>query len=565
MLNSILIQNIVLIDRLEIKLANSFCQNFCVLTGETGSGKSILLDALGLAIGYRSNSRLLKNGASQGLVVAEFDIKNNPACLEILQENGLENTENPHILILRRILTESGSKAFVNDISVGVNLLCKIGATLIEILGQHEQNNLLESSYHRTILDQYADNKNLLLQVNFVFDQLDSVKKQLQGLSDKKDQNEREQDYLRHIVGELQEANIEIGEEENLSAKRNLILNQEKINNLINEVSSDVNDADSKIFSANKLLIRNQNLGNFLDAKENKSENKLETLVTILDEISSQTDQAKSIIDSILSSLGSRNFNLEEIEERLFLIRSLARKFNTNIDDLPAFLEGAKEKLKIVENFTILAGDLEQQKNICEKEYFKKASDLSKIRQQAALKLKEKVEKELAFLKMSAVKFAIKIDNLSPEIYGRHGIDSIKFAAATNASSNVDDISKIASGGELSRFMLALKVALSEIKSTPILIFDEIDSGIGGAVANAVGERLKLLSKNLQILVVTHHPQIAAKADYHLRVEKTTKQNITRTEIVALDLQLREVEIARMLAADKITDEALAAARKLME
>ena len=557
MLNSILIQNIVLIDRLEIKLAN----NFCILTGETGSGKSILLDALGLAIGYRSSSRLLRKDASQGLVVAEFDIDNNSACQKILAENGLLNPENSNLLILRRTLSESGSKAFVNDISVGVNLLNQIGTTLIEIHGQHEQSNLLEPSFHRVILDQYADNKILLLEVNQIFDTLENVKKQLQKLNDEKEKNERERDYLEHIIKELEAAKIETNEEEILTNKRNFILNSEKISNLMSEVLSEINDVDSKIFSVNKLLIRNQNLSNFLDDKENK----LENLISILDAASNQTEQAKSIVNDVISSLGGQDLNLEEIEERLFLIRNLARKFNIPIDDLPNFLIEIKAKLSVVENFKIAAEDLKKQQDILEKEYFNKASELSKIRQKAGLKLTTKVENELAFLKMSAVKFAVKIENLNPENYSRNGIDNIKFAASTNASSNLDDISKIASGGELSRFMLALKVALLEIKSTPILIFDEIDSGIGGSVANAVGERLRLLSKNLQILVVTHHPQIAAKADYHLQVQKNTTKNITKTEIKVLDLTARQQEVARMLSAENVTDEALAAARKLME
>ena len=557
MLNSILIQNIVLIDRLEIKLAN----NFCILTGETGSGKSILLDALGLAIGYRSSSRLLRKDASQGLVVAEFDIDNNSACQKILAENGLLNPDNSNLLILRRTLSESGSKAFVNDISVGVNLLNQIGTTLIEIHGQHEQSNLLEPSFHRVILDQYADNKILLLEVNQIFDTLENVKKQLQKLNDEKEKNERERDYLEHIIKELEAAKIETNEEEILTNKRNFILNSEKISNLMSEVLSEINDVDSKIFSVNKLLIRNQNLSNFLDDKENK----LENLISILDAASNQTEQAKSMVNDVISSLGGQDLNLEEIEERLFLIRNLARKFNIPIDDLPNFLIEIKAKLSVVENFKIAAEDLKKQQDILEKEYFNKASELSKIRQKAGLKLTTKVENELAFLKMSAVKFAVKIENLNPENYSRNGIDNIKFAASTNASSNLDDISKIASGGELSRFMLALKVALLEIKSTPILIFDEIDSGIGGSVANAVGERLRLLSKNLQILVVTHHPQIAAKADYHLQVQKNTTKNITKTEIKVLDLTARQQEVARMLSAENVTDEALAAARKLME
>jgi len=561
-LNSILIHNIVLIDRLEIKLEDPSSQNnFFVLTGETGSGKSILLDALGLAIGYRSSSRLLRKDTKQGLVVAQFNINNNKNCQKILAENGLENPENSNLLILRRTLSESGSKAFVNDIAVGVNLLNQIGTTLIEIHGQHEQSNLLEPSFHRLTLDLYANNQNLLLEINGIFDEIENIKGQLQKLNDAKEQNERERDYLEHIIKELQSAQIESGEEEILIQRRNLILNGEKISNLMNEVVGEINDADSKIFLANKSLIRNQNLGNFLNEKENK----LVTLTNILDTIANHTEQAKSIINEIISNIGGQDFNLEETEERLFLIRNLARKFNKPIDDLPNFLEDIKKKLLVVENFNIISEDLGKKKNILEQEYFIKATKLSKIRQEAGLKLTAKVENELSFLKMSAVKFAVKIEQMAKENYSRNGIDSIKFSAATNASSHLDDISKIASGGELSRFMLALKVALLEIKSTPILIFDEIDSGIGGAVANAVGERLKLLSKDSQIMVVTHHPQIAAKANHHLRVEKHTQNNITTTEIKILDLKAKEREVARMLSAADITEEALAAARKLME
>lgn len=556
MLNSITIQNIVLIDRLKIELA----KNFCVLTGETGSGKSILLDALGLAIGYRSNSRLLRKGTDQGIVVAEFNIANNPFAKEILSENGLLNSDDPDNLVLRRILTESGSKAFVNDIAVGVNLLSKIGESLIEIHGQHEQNKLLTSSFHRTILDEYANHKSLVLEVAEAFEKLDKIKKDLQKLYDEKDQNEREKDYLEHIIKELQSAKIEVGEEEILTEKRNLILNGEKITSLLTEVSSDLAEVDSKIFSSNKSLIRNQNLGSLVKSDDNK----LEKLINILDEISAKNDEARSIVDSVLSSLDAGELSLEEIEERLFLIKNLSRKFNLQSDELPEFLEKTINKLNIVANFSVLTKDLEKQKEKLEKEYLSKAEELSKSRQKAALSLTRKVEDELSFLKMSGVKFAVKIEKLAPENYSKNGIDSVHFAAATNASSNLDDIAKIASGGELSRFMLALKVALLEIKSTPILIFDEIDSGIGGAVANAVGSRLKLLSKNAQILVVTHHPQIAGKADYHLRVEKITKNNETKTHIEILDNAAKEKEVARMLSGETITDEALAAAKQLM-
>ena len=568
MIVSILIRNIVLIDSLEIELKNncdiknSSNKNFLVLTGETGSGKSILLDALGLAIGYRSSNRLLKKDAKEGLVVAEFDISSNQNCQSLLQENGLINSENPHSLILRRILLESSSKAFVNDVAVGVGLLAKIGQSLIEIHGQNEQSNLLDPSFHKIILDNYANNKSLLDQISDCFDALDEVTKKLKKLSEEKDQNEREKDYLTHIVKELEQAQIIVGEEEVLVEKRNLILNQEKINNLMNEVLMQINEAETKTNSALKLLTRNYNLTNLLiDGKENK----LEKLVEVLDEVSIRNDRAKSIIDTVFDGLSKKDFSLEEIEERLFLIRSLSRKFNVAIDDLSQFLSDAKQKLQVVESFNAISFDLEKQKSDLKKEYIIKATNLSEIRRSAALSLTKKVEQELSFLKMSSVKFMVKIERVEEQSYSRDGFDKIRFAAATNANSNVDDINKIASGGELSRFMLALKVALLGIKSVPILIFDEIDSGIGGAVANAVGDRLKFLSKTFQILVVTHHPQIAAKAGCHLKVQKITKQNITKTTISILDLSSREQEIARMLSAEEITPESLAAAKKLME
>jgi DNA repair protein RecN (Recombination protein N) len=560
-LKEISIHNIVLIDQLKIDfLSEENVGKFCVLTGETGSGKSILLDALGLAIGYRSSNRLLRKGCEKGKVVAQFNIENNAFCQEVLAINDLENEENPNSLILRRVLLEGSSKAFVNDVPVGVNLLHKIGASLIEIHGQNEQSNLLDRSFHRIVLDSYTNQNEILLQVKGLFEELEKVKKELQKLNDEKEKNEREKDYLQHIIKELETANVEVGEEEIWVNKRNKILNSEKISAIINEVSSDVSEVDSKVFRASKALIRNQNLGNFLKDEENK----LEKLIAIFDQISIQNEEAKSLINEIGDEIGTGEDDLDEIEERLFLIRSLGRKFNCGIDELPEFLQKAEEKLQIVENFTILAGDLEVEKTQLEEKYFTKAQKLRKYRIAAGERLTQKVENELKFLKMSAVRFAVQINQLSPENYNQNGIDEIKFAAATNASSNLDDISKIASGGELSRFMLALKVALLEVKSPPILIFDEIDSGIGGAVANAVGDRLKLLSKNSQILVVTHHPQIAAKSDFHLRVEKNTVENVTKTKIEILGLDEKKREVARMLSGEEISDEALAAAEKLM-
>ena len=560
MLNSILSQNIVLIEKLKIEMDSGLC----ILSGETGSGKSILLDSLNLAIGQRASSRLLRQGAAQGLVVAEFNIKNNLTCQKILEENGFLNEENKESLFLKRVLYDNGtSKCFINDIPTSLNLLSQVGDCLLEIHGQHEQKGLLNPSYHKIILDEFAKNELLLEQVKKAFDNWNSIEKKIIEINAAKEQNEREKDYLIHVVKELELANIEIGEEEKLTKERNFMLNQEKIFNLTQELNAEISDAANKFNSAQKLLIRNQNLWQNLK-NLTSDENKLEKLSEIIDQISVKSDEARDIIDEISNALEQGDMSLEEVEERLFLIRGFSRKFNTAIDNLPKFLEETKEKLKIVENFEEMAGNLEEQRITTKKSYLEKAHELSKIRHEYGIKLSQSVKKELAYLKMENVQFEVKITELSEENYSREGIDTVRFSAATNKNSILDDISKIASGGELSRFMLALKVSLSEVKSVPILIFDEIDTGIGGAVAAAVGERLKLLSKKLQIMVVTHQPQIAAKADYHLQVRKENHGEVTNTLVEVLDQNRREIEVARMLSGDKISDEAIAAAKKLM-
>jgi DNA repair protein RecN (Recombination protein N) len=557
-LTNITIQNIVLIE----KLAIDFASGLCVLSGETGSGKSILLDSLGLATGERSNSRLLRKDCKQGVVVAGFDISNNEICQEILAQNGLEDSENKNTLTLKRILQDnSTSKSFVNDIPTSLNLLTQIGNSLIEIHGQSEQRWLLNNSYHRQILDQFARHDKLVKSVSQKYQKWHEVESKIKELNSQKDKNEREIDYLSHITQELEAANIEEGEEDALIQKRNFLSSKEKISNLMLETQKDVNDADSKLSFTQKNLINNKDLSD--DLGEDSSSN-FSNIIDILDEISNKNDLINGLIDEISQNIGSSDETLEEIEERLFLIRNLSRKFNKTIDELPEFLEKSKEELNVIVNYQAISGDLENQKTELKKEYLQDALKLSKSRKAASLQLSKKVEAELLYLKMGNVKFLAQIDDLEESNYSLNGVDSIKFLAAINQNSHFDQISKVASGGELSRFMLALKVALLEVKSVPILIFDEIDSGIGGAVANAVGERLKLLAQKLQIIVVTHHAQVASKSNHHLHVRKEDLGDKTNTIIKILDDSDKENEIARMLSGEDISPEARAAARKLM-
>lgn len=558
MLLDINIQNIVLINNLSI----DFKSGLCVLSGETGSGKSIILDALGLAIGNRSNARLLRFGSKQGCVIARFDISKNKIGQDILIENALLDQENQDIVILKRVLlNNSTSKCFINDIPVSLNLLKKLGDSLIEIHGQNEQKGLLDSSYHCQILDQFAKNQDLLKNLNQKYSELQNIEQKLEELNQTKDRNEREIDYLNHIIKELEAADINIGEEEDLIKRRNFLSSREKIINLISQTQKEVNDSDSSLIFTQKNLINNQSLTENLDSDIAHNINKV---IELLDALCAKNDQIKSLIDDIAYSLNDQDSNIEEVEERLFLIRNLSRKFDKTSDDLPNFLIKSQEELNLIQNSQTIFANLENDRLKLQKEYQDIANKISESRKNAALELSKRVESELSYLKMSNVRFLAKVTNKGQDFYGKNGSDDVSFLAAINKNSDFDKINKIASGGELSRFMLALKVALLNVNSVPILIFDEIDSGIGGAVANAVGDRLKLLSNNLQIIVITHHAQVAAKSDHHLQVKKQDVDKVTNTYVTILSDIEKELEVARMLSGEDVSDEAILAAKKLI-
>lgn len=565
MLTSLSIHNIVLIDKAEV----DFASGLCILSGETGSGKSILLDALGLAIGFRANLRLIGSGEDKAQVSAEFDISQNFLCKNFLTENGLLDVENPDLIRIRRVINENSvNKIFVNDNPIGVNLLAKIGETLIEIHGQHDQRGLLNPSAHLNILDEFASNKNLLKDLKKNYENLREVERKISEFTAKKEAAEKEKDYLEHVVKELEKADVAVGEEDEFVAKKDRLISKEKILHFADELKMHLTEANSQLMLAQKILIRNKNI--------------LEGFFDFSDKIDQQTDDLDSAIsgiEDVIREVASDENNIEEVEERLFLIRSLARKFNVLADDLPKVILDAQEKLKLISGEKEVALDLEKQRSNLAKEYQKIADEISARRKKSAKILSKKVEEELKFLKMGEVEFFIEVTDVTlqqtqsgakqiqgdlAESYSPNGKDSVRFLASLNKN-NFDDISKIASGGELSRFMLALKVALLDVKSVPTMIFDEIDAGIGGSTADAVGKRLKTLAEKLQILVVTHQPQIAAKADAHFKISKVFAQNKAKTEIKKLDKKDREQEIARMLSGEEISAEAVSAARSLIQ
>lgn len=560
MLESLSINNIVLIDKLNIELS----KGLCVLTGETGSGKSILLDALGLVIGYRSNSRLLRNGEEKGSVVATFDIGNNQKCKKLLDELDIEYDDK---IIIRRVLFDDGrSKAFINDVQITQSFLQNVGETLVEIHGQNEQIGLLNSSLHRGILDEFGGLTEKQNIVASIFEEMKNAKNKLEDLKKQKDDAEREQDYLRHIINEIESLNIQQGEEQELSDKRILLMNKEKVLNVLNEVQNSLegqggNSVEKSISSAQHTLSRGIGLG------ENLIENDKNAFAEIVDNLelaSENIGEALYKINKIFDNLGFDGNTLESVEERLFAIRGLARKLNIQPDMILDLKVELEKKLELLDNQEIFMSDLEKELTNLKNKFIKEAKELSNLRKETAKKLSKELMQELIPLKMEKTSFDVEFKELDENNWNKYGIDGVKFIASTNPGMPMGELSKIASGGELSRFMLALKVVLSQINSVPTMIFDEIDTGISGAVAEAVGERLKKLAEHLQVLVVTHQAQVASKGNYHIKVRKQQDNNKTTTIVDILSKDERIKEVARLFSGEIITDEALKVAEKMM-
>lgn len=560
MLKNLTINNVVLIDKIAIDFANGLT----ILTGETGSGKSILLDALGLAIGFRSNSRLIGKNDDKASVIAEFDVSNNNLCQEILRDNDL-NFVNDQLIIRRTISEASNNKIFVNDTQISLNLLAKIGETLVEIQGQHEQRGLLVSSSHLDILDEFSDNKTLLLELKKTYFELQNLDKKIADYQAQESAFTREKDYLEHAIKEILDAKIQDNEEDFLVQKKDQLTAKEKINAFVNELKNSLNQANANLLQSQKFLSRNVNLiDNFL---KNYSE-EFESINIATDFIISKIDNLTDNLENILKEVNNFNESKEEIEERLFFIRSLGRKYNYPLSDFSNLLDEFRRKYNELEKNQATKDDFFSSKTSLLKKYHKIAREISQKRHKSAQELAKKVEEELKFLKMAGTKFLVEITpNKNPnndQEYFLNGLEKAKFKASLN-NGNFDEISKIASGGELSRFMLALKVALMKVKSIPTIIFDEIDTGISGSTSDAVGKRLKILANNAQIFVVTHQPQIASKAQTHFKIAKNNLDKTIKTQITKLDEDDRLNELARMLSGENISVEAKEVAKKLIQ
>lgn len=548
MLTSLSIQNVVLIDQLNIE----FRAGLCALTGETGAGKSILLDSLGLALGARSESALVRKGTNQAQVSAAFDISPAHPARSFLKQAEITVDDSEDIILRRTVGADGRSKAFINDQPVSVGLLKQTGETLIEIHGQFDTQGLLNPATHRQMLDEYAGLK------TDVTDAWDEWKERQQALEDLKNNSaasRAEEEFLRTSLEDLDALEPKTGEEAELASLRERLMHREQVLEALNTAYQALIGEDDPVRKA----------WGALDRVADKIGPSAEAAVSALDRASSEIQEALSEIQSLSADLQNSEHDLQSIDDRLFELRAQARKHNCEVDDLPAKREELAVKLNAIEHADNLLEEAVKKTEQAKAAYVAEAEKAHGTRQKAAEKLDKLVAKELPPLKLEKARFVTQIKKMEEGEWGAHGFDRVRFLVATNPGSEPGPLNKIASGGEMSRFMLALKVVMAEVGTAQSLIFDEVDAGIGGSTADAVGERLAKLAADKQIMVVTHAPQVAARASHHWIVVKDGQDDV-RTSVVALEPgQSRREEIARMLAGATITEEARAAADKLLE
>jgi DNA repair protein RecN (Recombination protein N) len=555
MLAALSIRDVVLIDRLDLE----FRPGLCVLTGETGAGKSILLDAFTLAIGGRGDASLVRQGASQGQVTATFDLAAGHPVLRLLADNGLEPNAT---LILRRIQSADGrTRAFINDVAVGVQLSREVGRALVEIHGQHDDRALIDPSGHRDLVDAFGGLSVEAEAVAAAWETWRSAEDERARHAAEIASIRANADYVSHALDELVRLNPQTGEEEALASRRQLMMHAEKIAGELNEALDALEGegtSGTRLAAALRRIERQTGTGGPL----------LASVAEALERVLAETHTAHSKIEEALAATAFEPHELERAEERLFALRALARKHRVGVDDLPAFVARLETELAALEQGETRLDELTAATDAARDAYASAASSLSEARKEAAARLDEEVLAELAPLKLDKARLITRIETMSLHDGGPSGIDRVAFWVRTNPGTEPGPLMKVASGGELARVILALKVVLAARGSAPTLVFDEVDAGVGGATAAAVGERLARLGSRVQVLAVTHAPQVAALANEHMLIAKEAVQGPQGesmvTRVVVLDGERRREEIARMLAGQTITDEARAAADRLM-
>ncbi|AYG59584.1 DNA repair protein RecN [Rhizobium jaguaris] len=553
MLVQLSIRDIVLIERLDL----AFETGLSVLTGETGAGKSILLDSLSLALGGRGDGDLVRHGEDRGQVTAVFDVGMQHAARKLLRENGIDDDGD---LIFRRTQSADGrTKAFVNDQPLSVQLMRQAGQLLVEIHGQHDDRALVDTDAHRMLLDAFAGIAEETQSVGRFYKIWRDTERTLKKQREQVEKAAREADYLRASVEELEKLSPQDGEEDDLAERRSRMMKAERIAGDISEASEFLNGNASPVPHIASLVRR-------LERKSHEAPGLLEDTVALLDAALDQLSNAQMEVEAALRKTEYDPRELERVEERLFALRGASRKYSVPVTELPALAARMISDLADLDAGEERLARLDAELAAAKAEYDAAARSLSEKRRHAGKALADAVMAELPALKLERARFMVEITS-DPDGGTADGIDIVEFHVQTNPGTRPGPITKVASGGELSRFLLALKVALADRGSAPTLVFDEIDTGVGGAVADAIGQRLKRLSDRVQVLSVTHAPQVAARAATHLLISKGPVADGSEkisTRVATMEPKDRTEEIARMLAGASVTEEARAAAKRLL-
>ncbi|MDB5505516.1 MAG: RecN [Devosia sp.] len=552
MLSGLSVRNIVLIDQLDLALGTGLT----ALTGETGAGKSILLDALTLALGGRGDASLVRNGIDSGQVVAVLQLPTEHPARQVLRDNDISDD---HEVILRRVQFADGrTRAFINDQPVSAGLLQSVGRLIVEIHGQHDDRALIDPATHRALLDAFGGHDGAVRATLEAYSALTTAESRVAQQRAAVAAAQAREEYARHVVEELSALHLETGEEQTLSETRQKLMQLEKAASEVTEADDLINGPSAPGPAFGQLLRR-------LGRKAEAGGSPFDPLIETLDLALVALDRVSDALEALKREMAFDPRELEDVEERLFALRAAARKHQTSCDGLVEILARYEADLETLQSGEKNLGTLEAAASVARVTYRKTAEKLSALRGKAALALEKAVALELPDLKLGNACFIVdrQVDD------GRtaaSGFDQIAFHVQTNPGTLAGPMLKVASGGELSRFLLALKVVLADRGSAPVLIFDEIDTGVGGAVADAIGRRLARLAGTVQVLAVTHAPQVAARAETHLLIEKQAVNEgaFMRTHVSRLDAPARREEVARMLAGAKVTDEARAAASRLL-
>lgn len=553
MLTRLSIRDIVLIERLDI----DFAAGLAALTGETGAGKSILLDAFALALGARGDVALVRHGADHGQVTAAFDLPHDHPARALIDDHGIPSEDE---LILRRVqLSDGRTRAFINDQPVSAQVMKAVGAALVEIHGQHDERALVDAATHRRLLDAFGGLETQAQDVARLWDERRACDAEAAAHRADVERARREADWLRHAVEELTRLAPERSEETALAEKRTAMMQAEKVAGDLRDAHDAVSGSQSPVPALSAAVRR-------LERRAAQAPTLIEPAVRAIDAALNALEEARTHLEHALRAADHDPRELERIEERLFALRAASRKYGVPVDDLNALAARHAADLGLIDAGAERLAALETAAREADSRYRAAAAALSDARRKCAQKLDKAVNAELKPLKLERARFSTEIA-ADLEAGGPHGADRVEFWVQTNPGTRPGPLTKVASGGELSRFLLALKVVLADRGSAPTLVFDEIDTGVGGAVADAIGVRLARLAGQAQVIAVTHAPQVAARADRHYLITKDAldKGKRVATRVAELVPERRREEIARMLAGAEITAEARAAAERLIK